>query len=340
MRDFGTNSTVDGSLAVSSGIAVDANSNVTVLGVFMGSVDLGAGPTSDLPIFNDGGPGRGAYNGFLLRLDAAGNMVFSKVFPSSLPSSLAVSPSGVSTVLADGGSGTDFGNGPVPGTNPSTVNHYFVQFDGSGAVLREEALLGSYTSLTSDPGGGLWALGYVDTDAGLVQSLIRLTSIGDFVWSRLLGPDGGSFAVNGTGEVVFSSSGPYASPLYETVTNYSSDGTPTSSQIATVDYSAESIAEQVLLDGNGNTFVGGNFEGTLTVYEDGSFSQTNTPSGAGFQRFDSSGILRSVTVWSGENSVFGAIGAAPNGNVMVAGRTVQGGSGSSPVTVFLVRFVP
>jgi hypothetical protein len=174
----------------------------------------------------------------------------------------------------------------------------------------------------------------------LVQNLFRLTSDGDIVWSRPLGPNGGSLAVNGTGEVVFSSSGPHASPLYETVANYSTDGTPTSSQVATVDYSAESIAEQVLLDGNGNTLVGGNFEGTLTVYEDGSFSQTNTPSGAGFQRFDSRGILRSVTVWGGENAVFGAIGAAPNGNVMIAGRTVQGGSGSSPVTLFFVRFVP
>ncbi len=67
---------------------------------------------------------------------------------------------------------------------------------------------------------------------------------------------------------------------------------------------------------------------------------SQTPAGAGYQRFDSAGVLRSVTVWGGANAELGSIGLAPNGNVVMVGLIEQPTISDPPPTLFLVKFAP
>jgi hypothetical protein len=168
---------------------------------------------------------------------------------------------------------------------------------------------------------------------------MRLDSTGALMWSRPLS-SGTGFAVNASEEVSFASSSDASFPVGETVTTYSPDGTPTSSHVTSVDYPGPEVAEQMLLDAMGNAIVGGNFEGTETDHPDGSFTQTPTPEGAGFQRFDSAGVLRSVSVYGGSNALLGSMGLAPNGNVVLLGLIAQPTISAPPPTPFVVKFVP
>jgi hypothetical protein len=105
-----------------------------------------------------------------------------------------------------------------------------------------------------------------------------------------------------------------------------------------VDYVGD-LADQVVVDTAGNTIVGGDFFGTPTTLANGSHTLTGAPAGAGFQRFDSSGVLRSFTTWGGADERFGAVGVAPNGNVLLLGWN-QPPSDSTFSSVFFARFVP
>lgn len=92
-----------------AGIATDSSGAVVVAGSFLGSIDLGGG---SLAGSTDG-------SAFVLKLDAAGNHVWSKSFayteaPSGAASSgLAVDASGDVLVVGDFSGTVDFGGGPL-----------------------------------------------------------------------------------------------------------------------------------------------------------------------------------------------------------------------------------
>ncbi|HTB73201.1 MAG TPA: hypothetical protein VK762_08145 [Polyangiaceae bacterium] len=344
MREFGMRH-VAGSEVGTSGLGVDANGNVTVAGLFVSFIDLYDGTADAGPVIaSDGGDAGTWYGSILMRLDTNGNLVFAKAFNGGLliVNTLAVTPNGVATISAVGISGADFGGGPVTGTSPDTTsNRYIAQFDATGSVSAVEALpqdTPSYQQLLADPSGGLWAYGYVESDAGNTPSMMRLDSTGGLVWTRLLASDPGTgdmgFAVNATSEVAFH----IASPTDETVSFYAPDGTATSSHVTSVDYLGGSAAEDVALDPAGNVLVGGTFYGTPVPVGNGSFVQTPSPAGAGYQRFESAGVLRSMTTWGGSNAVLGSMALAPDGNVVLLGEIQQPTIDKPPPVLFLVKF--
>jgi hypothetical protein len=93
-------------------IAVDATSSITFAGWFIGTVDLGAGVTAsagELP------------EGFVMRLDTDGNVVFRNLYTLIEPRVVAVDGSGTATILSSA-------------LNPlyATVQYALVQIDASG----------------------------------------------------------------------------------------------------------------------------------------------------------------------------------------------------------------
>jgi hypothetical protein len=332
MREVGVTDAAT-SVVQSVGIGVDANSNVTVLGLVSGSADLGAETADAAPIVTDAGGSAFDLATFLLRIDAAGNFLFSKVFRSTDGFALAVAPNGVSTIVAQG-AGADFGNGPIDAGS----SWGFAQFDTTGTLTLAKALASglSIDQLLADPNGGFLASGSVNSDAGVTPSMMRLSAAGDVLWSRSL-TSGQLIGVNATAEVA--AGAPSSGNLSEdVVTAYSPDGILTSSRVTWVSYVGD-LADQVVLDTMGDTIVGGDFRGTPTTLANGSQTLTDAPAGAGFQRFDSSGALRSFTTWGGADERFGAVGVAPDGNVLLLGWD-QPPADSAFSSVFFARFVP
>jgi hypothetical protein len=116
---------------------------------------------------------------------------------------------------------------------------------------------------------------------------------------------------------------------------FSPDGVLTVSQMTNVPYAVDD-GNQMVIDANGNSIVGMNFDGTWEALEGGAFTTTGTPSGAGFEVFDATGTLRSLSTRGGPQSDFGALGLDPGGNVVLAGYTVEGSS-SNATSLFLAR---
>jgi hypothetical protein len=324
-------------------IAVDGDSNVAVLGSFSGAVDLGARVVDAAPVLDDAGGGYGIYESFLVRLDAGGGVAFSKVLSASggwlFGGSVVASPGGVWTLLASGSSGADFGDGPLEGGTPSLANNYFVQLDSTGSVVREEELptgRPSYSQLLTDPAGNLWADGFAGGDAGSAATLTRLTATGDVAWPEPVLPNASLFAVYGGGEGGLR---PERQPRERDRRDVFGRRGPASTQTTFVNYLGPVFAQQMVADTHGDAIVGGTFEGTQEVHADGSFTNTASPFGVGFQRFDATGNLRSVGVWGDVNSELCAIGVDPNsGQVILLGSTL--GHWPSSANVFVVRLAP
>jgi hypothetical protein len=213
-------------------IRTDAASNVTILGTFFGEVDLGAGPVS--------ATGAGD-SGFLLRLDAQGNTVFSKTLASEFadamtPYDLAVTADGISTIAVNAGNDTDFGNGRDAGGGGAFQTHYYlVQFDAAGAELFQITAnqispdLDEVLQLATNPTGALWATGWSPTATNMGDRkpiFVGLTASAGFDW---VDDGGGSPLVAGSpnGVVLLDTSGD-PDVEQQTLQGYRSDsGVPT-----------------------------------------------------------------------------------------------------------------
>jgi hypothetical protein len=349
MNEYGFPHVAEASLSI-QGLGLDALSNVTVMGTFSGSIDLGAGIVDALPVIeDDAGNGRITADTFLLRLDAAGGLLFSSVLHASdglvVGSSLAVAPDGVSTLLAAGSNGADFGTGPVDAGGPPgpIADLYVAQFSLLGVPTHVEVRTPSeptYQTIVADPTDGLlWALGPVPDDGGWTPSLIRLDSTAGFAWSRAIDPSAG-FGVGASGEVVFQVATSHGLPGDETLTFYDRDGGQTPSRTTPGAYLGQTVSDHLVLSPSGDVFVGGTFEGTPATDADGSFTQIPSPVGAGFQRFDSSGVLRSVSATGGTHARLGAMGLAPDGNVVMLGVVQDSDITAPPPSLFVVKIVP
>ncbi len=62
--------------------------------------------------------------------------------------------------------------------------------------------------------------------------------------------------------------------------------------------------------------------------------------GVGFQRFDSSGILRSASATGGTHALLGGMGLAPDGNVVMLGVVQDVDIDAPPPSLFVVKLVP
>jgi hypothetical protein len=334
-------------------IALDASSNLTVLGAFQGTIDFGGATLSTT--------NRALY---LARFDAGGSVVFAKAVPSDGSTdvdvgSLVVSPGGVSTVMAGtwlAADASDAGSGATDGAATQWVE-YFLQFDMAGSVIFQSppSATGPFVNqMAADSSGKLWGLGVAALDAGIPSSgpsiVMQLTSTGGVAWSEPTLPDSNEsplFAASAGGAVVFGASFGASSPYSkaaiatETLQSYLPDETSPWTQATQVSYASLAFDQQMVVDANGNPIVGGDFSGSVETSADGSTGTVATPSGIGFQAFDSTGHFGSVHTWSADGSDqehFGALAVDPQGNVLLAGTTQRTGQFTTGTTsVFLVK---
>jgi hypothetical protein len=174
-------------------VAVDSSGGVVIAGWFSGSVDFGLGPLSSAT----------ASDGFLAKLDASGNAVWSKSFPSTLAYGVAVDATGSVIVAGQITSAVDFGLGPV--AFGGGADAFVAKFDGAGAPLWSEAFgdAGSQIALGVAVDGsqnvlvtGEFAQGinFGGTASTSLQSaggydvfVAKLDPLGHHVWSKRFG---------------------------------------------------------------------------------------------------------------------------------------------------------
>ena len=326
-------------------VAVDANSNVTVLGAFKGTIDVG-GTTLSTP--GPSSPTGNVSELYLARFDAKGTVVFATVVPSDGSQyvdvgSLVVSSGGTSTLVVDTWLGAQF-------------TQYALQFDPAGAVVFQSpgSATGPFVNqMAADSSGTLWALGSGAIDAGIPNTgpplVMQLTSTGSVAWSQpTLYYDNNStlFAAGKGGALVFTPSFP-SSPYgngkmaTETIQAYSPGGTSPWTQATDVSYGQLAFAEQMVVDDGGDAIVAGDFSGSEETSADGSTIEVATPTGMGFQVFDSTGHFVSMKTWAvggPDPEQFGAVALDPQGNVLLAGTTQrQGHYATGTTSVFLVK---
>jgi hypothetical protein len=346
MRELGAAYMSDANSIQNADIATDSASNVTILGTFIGTFDFSGTTLSS----QDGGAPVPTSSPYLMRFDASGNVVFARVLYPSYGYAqmnvvgMAVAPDGTSTVLA---------NAYTRVSLLTTAAEYFLQYDSKGALLSQGSQ-GSPSSMapwigqmTGDPAGGLWAVGGTLNAVfqGFTPTMVmHLTSAGAVTWTQPYAIDGSAtlplFAGGAAGAVLLEATGGgYGTePVQETLWSYPSSGASPSSQTSTEpSYVGSEFAEQLVLDANGDTIVGGEFFGTHVTSADGSTDTSPTPSGIGFQAFDATGHFRSVKTWSGAapgGDQFGAVAVDPRGNVLLAGTE---GPGQETTSVFLAK---
>ncbi len=339
VREIGGALTVNVS---SSAIALDANSNVTVLGAFQGTVDVGgtmlSAPSGEL---------------YLARFDPSGNAVFAEVVPSDgLPAvdtgSLVVGSGGISTIMAGTWIGADAGA-------PQWVQ-YLIQIDATGKLVSQSATSAAgpfVNQMAADSSGTLWGLGVAAVDAGIPSTgppiVMELTSAGGIAWSQPTlsdSLDSPLFAAGTGGAVVFAasygSSSPYGNgtSATETLQAYLPDGASPWTQATEVSYAQLAFAEQMIVGVNGNPMVAGDFMGSAETAADGSTTTATTPSGIGVQMFDSTGHFVSLHTWvvgGSDKEHFHALAVDPQGNVLLAGTTESTGFTTGTTSVFLVK---
>lgn len=352
-RELGTPDVTTGFIQ-SVGLAVDSASNVTVLGSFRGPVDLGdgtvMGETDAAPVQS---------NAFLLRLDATGALVFRDVFESSAgfvnpfgTPALAVSPSGISTILvvaigngvfgppapADAGGADAASDEYDAGSSVGGGMPFLVQLDTMGRVLQTLPPPSSAQGVLAGADGTLWAEGSATWDGGAGPVVIHLSASAAPIWSE---PSIFStlLAVGGPGVVAFDNGYQATEELWA----YSSAGTLLWSRPPSV-YPIDTANQSMAIDSSGNIIVGGLFQGTTQTSADGSTTTTPPPAGIGYETFDSTGVLRSVSVFDDQDADVGserflALGVDPTGHVIVAGAN-QGPGGWNTTTLFVAKFAP
>jgi hypothetical protein len=148
-----------------AGIAADSAGNVLVTGAFMGAVDFGDGPHTSTDDFD----------AFVLKLDPAGNLLWSKTFGGvGSAGGAGIGVDADDDILLTGyltGKDLDFGGGPLELRGGSDV--FAVKLDPAGHHVWSKRVGGAHTDmavgLAIDDSGGMAILGeYADgpTDLG------------------------------------------------------------------------------------------------------------------------------------------------------------------------------
>ena len=176
-----------------AGVAVDAAANVYVTGSFEGSITFGGSTLTSA----------GNYDVFLVKLDAAGNHLWSKQFgDASAQFSYGVASDVAGNVVVAGSQtgAVDYGGGPL--TANGGTDAFVARFDGSGThvwshihgdaanqrayavgvdAVGDIAITGSFGS-TIDFGGGMLASAGDDD-----VFVAKLSAAGSHIWSRRFG---------------------------------------------------------------------------------------------------------------------------------------------------------
>jgi hypothetical protein len=323
-------------------LGVDEASNVTVLGLGTGQADL-EGPVS----FEPPDAAQALSAGFLLRLDSNGSLVFRDVFTSDQSFfgslSLAVSPSGVSTVIASALGNVSFGapasgNGAEAGSASSyeggtaVPTRFLFQLDTLGQILGVTPAPYFPTGIQAGADGTLWMLDNANAADGGAGGLGHFSPTASPLWTRPV--SGTAFAVGGPGAIVFDNSHQATVELQAVA----SDGTllwsqpPTPYNVPTEDYS-------LAVDPNGNIIVAGYFP---VPSAQAVAPSPTSPLGIGYETFDPGGVLRSVNVFGGAPDAasgqrFLGVAADPSGNVLVAGTQQNGWATTG---LFVDKFAP
>jgi len=342
MREFGappgTTGAATQQTSLSARIAVDATSSVTLLGWSSGPVDLGSGPVD----------ASGGDVSFVMRIDSGGNTVYTRTYSAfdSPATILGVHPDGsaaflffdylaytclLSPVSCDGGGPPEAG----------TYGFSFVQLDPTGSeVVRQPfpgfpAISGSagssatFTDLSLDPDGMIWAVDNY-TDAG--SSVQRLMPNGTPLWSRPPRSGAGSpeVVVTAAGGLVFCLDHGGGRETFELVGFDGGLSWARSTALATT----EPVAGDVVVDPKGAIY----FAGQLVPPPS---APPNTPSPLtvfGVQTLDSQGRNVALREWTtGGKDDYRALGVDSNGNAIVGGDAVDGDGG---ISYFLVKLGP
>lgn len=334
---------------------IDAANEITILGAFVGSIDLGKGTVSAPSSVQDG---------FLMRLDTNGKTVFATPFKTQKVDAMtvydvAVTPSGISTVALFAGTDTDYG-----GSGPDYSNFflgqafYVAQFDAKGALVYRKPVVtvasnaNELLQLTTNASGALWATGWTvgtASNSNGVPLVMGLSSAGVQTWLRTNDVGTPLIAAGPHGAVGLEASntaGPIAGQL---VSSYQADGTSPWSNTVTETASQPSgqlYTSQLVLDGNGNAVAGGVFGDNVGGSVTSEATATMTSAGGHdlyFQAFDGAGRLRTQGRYGGpDDETFGGVSVDPTGNVVLGGYTnpLVTASTSSVERVFVVKLTP
>jgi hypothetical protein len=327
-------------------IGVDADSGVTILGGFSGSVDLG-GLAVEAPGPDASGTTFFFYS-YLVRYSASGDVVFAKVFRSNgtsgiLATALAVAPSGVSAVIAMGGDLADFGDEADASIFPRVDSNvcYLARFDAAGNVLARRALsvtdgLLNVDAIAFDSAENLWGTGVTAPDAGERPVVAQFAASGAAAWLQPNAARADPLAAGPGGALVYDSVGNV--PDTVTLRGYALDGGSPWSRQTVLSNGVLTGTQQMVLDRDGGAVVGGQLAG-LVEAADGSITSVGAPNGVAFQRFDSTGAFVSWGSWPGATyQRFGGVGVSPAGEVVLSGEEVAGPDAGP--TLFLARIVP
>jgi len=291
-------------------IAVDSSGNVYTTGFFVGTVDFdpGAG-TSNLT-------SAGSYDVFVSKLNSSGNFVWAKSFGGSSPDagySIAVDSSGnlYATGAFQGTADFDPGAGTSNLTSAGGADVFVSKLDSSGNLVWAKGFGGSSgdvgNSIAVDSSGNLYATGdfysTVDFDPGAGTS--NLTSAG--------GSDVFVSKLDSSGNLVWAKSFGGSSP---------------------------DIGYSIAVDGSGNVYTTGFFEGTADF--DPGAGTSNLGSAGGddvfVSKLDSSGALVWAKSFGGSSPDAGySIAVDSSGNLYTTGYFVgtvdfDPGAGTSNLT--------
>jgi hypothetical protein len=289
MREFGAPQDA-GALSINGTIAVDATSSITFTGWFLGTVDLGAGATPSAG---------GLAEGFVMRLDTDGNVVFRNLYTLIAPQVVSVDSAGTATILSTT-------------INPILVEYAFVQIDASGNEVASQM----YTS--SDGNAPAILAGYGDTLwASYAGSLAALTTSGSTLWSVPF-PDSGVelFAAGPQGLVGVGG---------EIVQAFGDGGAVVSTTVNMLPSDAPE-ATQVAIGSTGTIYVGGTLPNPAQPPPDAECCVDHV----GAQVLGPSGQLQTLRIWQqGDFAMFGALAVDPSGNTFLGGTlgSFDGGFG-------------
>jgi hypothetical protein len=323
------------------GLAIDSASNVTIAGSSLGAIALGDATLDAGAPAGDGGNLGLDYRAFLLRLDASGHQVFSRVFVAAthqvFANAFGVDSAGTTTLLALAGDGVDFGAGPQTVADAgATALPFLVRFDATGAVISQQGYgFLPYESLQSGGDGHVWATTVANTDAG--TQLLRLGADGGVEWSTEVPAGASGFASNAAGQLaLFGTSTGSDGRTVDVVFLPAADGGPGSPVSTPVSYATDlNSPPSMALDEQGRAVVGGLFYGSLYRVS-GGLATAGDPRGVGFQAFDEMGALKSIGVRTGSQERFLAMGMGGDGNVAIVGSGYPDGTGE-PSDIFFLR---
>ncbi len=316
MREFGEPPGGAGAELSPGSIVADPTSSVTMTGVSIGPVDLGAGLVNGYEL------------GFVLHLDADGSVVYSHAYPSDFPTMIGVQADGSAALLFfDYGAfecslNSSFCDGGVPAEAGSGF-YSFVQLDPTGSEVARNSFPGfpgvqglgpgTFTDPSLDPAGMIWA---IDNDADAGPSLQRLTQTGEPLWSQATGS--ADLVLGPAGGVVFSESN---TPPLETFDLFGFDGGLSWTQTTRL-ASGVPASRDVAVDPTGAIYVGG---------------QPSTGM-VGVEVLDPQGRPQAIRAWgTGGSYYYRAFGVDPNGNAIVGGDSFDADGGFS---YFLVKLGP